>query len=146
MELDRTTLRFKDGTDPGKGPGALPRDMSPAERVEYTTETEPAWGDDAQLVSSAVDDTAGQTLHYVAIDVDMPCHLVESSPGRNHLFIDKGMAWPEYRRLLVALEAAGIIEKGYLEASLVREFTCLRIHPTTPRAVTVPDIPGTDAF
>lgn len=76
-------------------------------------------------------------VHVVAIDVDIPCHLIESSPGRHHLIIEKPMEWEEYRRLLVALEAAGIIEPGYLEASLRRGWSGLRTLPTTPTVVDV---------
>lgn len=67
--------------------------------------------------------------HAPILDLDFPCHVVESStPGHSHLYIDKRMSWWKYRRLLKALWKAGLIEEGYYRASVQRGATHLR-HP-----------------
>lgn len=78
---------------------------------------------DANLVSSRLSDGR----HAPALDIDLPCELVASStPGHFHLYIDKPMSWEEYRILLHALAAVGIIEQGYYEASVQQGQTFLR--------------------
>lgn len=77
----------------------------------------------ANLVSSLTD----EGMHLPALDIDVPCRLVESSTkGHFHLFIDKPMTWEEYRILLDGLARAGIIEQGFAEASLDRGASFLR--------------------
>lgn len=128
----RLQLRRFIGGDPGKSqPDKEPGDYTPT-RTEATPH-----GSAADLISSKLDDQTNR--HVVAIDIDLPCHLIETSPGKHHLIVEKAMPWDQYRLILVALEAAGIIEPGYLEASLARRATYLRIHPTTPLEVDLPD-------
>lgn len=77
----------------------------------------------ANLVSSLTD----EGMHMPALDIDLPCRLVESTTkGHYHLFIDKPMTWESYRLLLEALEELGIIEKGFLDASVARGASFLR--------------------
>lgn len=79
--------------------------------------------DEANLIGSELLDGR----HSPALDIDMPCELVESStPGHFHLYIDCPMEWRQYRKLLKALTRAGIIQSGYLNASLHRKGTFLR--------------------
>lgn len=79
---------------------------------------------DAEVVSSELDDGSG---HTPMLDIDLPVRVIESStPGHHHLYIDKKMSWLQYRRLLKALYKAGIIEKGWYQASLARRGTHLR--------------------
>lgn len=79
----------------------------------------------ATLISSMVKDT---DLHKPVLDIDLPVTLVPSStPGHFHLFIDKEMSWEAYFQLLQALEAAGIIEHGYLMAAYRRQHTAVRL-------------------
>lgn len=68
-------------------------------------------------------------LHAPALDIDIPCRYVESStPGHGHLYFDSlKLTWRSYAKLLLALHEAGIIETGYLEASLERGATFLRM-------------------
>lgn len=90
--------------------------------------------DIAQVVTSLV---AGQspipgledlTRHKVVLDIDMPAQLVPSStPGHFHLYIDHEMDWLDYRVLLLALGVAGILEEGYVGASIARGHTALRL-------------------
>lgn len=66
-------------------------------------------------------------MHKPVLDIDMPALLVPSStPGHSHLYIDAPMDWPDYAMLLKALAGVGIIQSGYLGASLAREGTWVR--------------------
>jgi hypothetical protein len=66
--------------------------------------------------------------HKIVLDIDLPAQLIESTtPGHFHLYIDKEIPHPEYMRLLVALGEAGIIEEGYMRASLDRGYTAVRL-------------------
>jgi hypothetical protein len=86
-------------------------------------ELQPASPESANLVSSLCED--GQ--HRPAIDIDLPCKLVESStPGHFHLYIDHPLDWPQYVALLRAMAEAGIVDEKYLEHSLDRGQTLLR--------------------
>lgn len=68
--------------------------------------------------------------HMPAIDIDFPCHLRETeTPGHFHLLIDVPMKWEAYVRLLEALVEAGVVEPGYLRASLERGSTFLAREP-----------------
>jgi hypothetical protein len=81
----------------------------------------------ANVVTSAV---KGVFLpnHRPVLDIDVPAYLVPSTtPGHSHLYIDKEMSWSQYARLLNVLVDAGIIEEGYLGASLARGDTTVRL-------------------
>ena len=66
--------------------------------------------------------------HRPVLDIDFPVHVVPSStPGHFHLYLDKPMPWGKYRRLLSALESAGVIEKGYARVSEARGYTSVRL-------------------
>ena len=84
---------------------------------------------DSGLISSELREREnGKKMHMPAIDVDMPIRVVPSSTlGHFHLYIDKPMTWWRYKRLLRALVAAGIVEKGYYKASVARKATHLRL-------------------
>ncbi len=89
--------------------------------------------DEANLVSSKC--LTGK--HAPVIDVDIPIYVVPSSQlGHHHLYIDKEISWNSYVRILKALASAGIIEDGYLKASLEREYTAVR-----PIGITKPGSP-----
>jgi hypothetical protein len=67
-------------------------------------------------------------IHTVVLDIDMEAKLVPSSTeGHYHLYIDKTMGWDKYVRLLEALAEAGILEPGYVGASIARGFTAVRL-------------------
>jgi len=91
-----------------------------AQPVERHLAPEP----EANLISSLCDDGR----HMPVLDIDrMPVKVVESStPGNFHLYIDRPMTWAAYARLLAALGAAGILEAGYVSASLERGATYVR--------------------
>lgn len=80
--------------------------------------------DTAQVVSSEL----GDGMHAPVLDVDLPAFLVPSStPGHSHLYIDQPMPWEQYAEILKALGTAGVLEYGYVGASLAREHTAVRL-------------------
>lgn len=73
---------------------------------------------------------AGDGRWYPALDIDWPCQLVESeTPGHHHLLIDVGIEWEHYRAILEALGAAGILNPGYVSASIERYDTFIAVRP-----------------
>lgn len=86
--------------------------------------------DEAQVVTSLI---AGMTRrnggwHRLIVDVDLPLAVVPSStPGHGHLYVDAPMQWPVYVRLLEALRDAGVLEQGYVAASIERGHTAVRL-------------------
>lgn len=88
----------------------------------------------ATAVTSIVRDTltAGpfgeNRMHKPVIDLDLDARLVESStPGHHHLHIDKAMTWDNYVRLLCVLAEVGLVEPGYVSASIERGHTSVRL-------------------
>lgn len=80
----------------------------------------------AQVITSRT--AADHRKHKVIIDLDMPAQLIPSSTeGHFHLYIDHEMDWTAYAKLLTALGEAGILEPGYVRASLERELTAVRL-------------------
>lgn len=99
---------------------------------------EPIHPDYANLVSSKCE--SGK--HAPVIDIDVPISVYPSSQlGHNHLYIDKEITWNQYTRLLKALASAGIIEDGYLKASLAKGYSAVRpvgiTKPGSPRGAEV---------
>lgn len=69
-----------------------------------------------------------QPMHMPVLDIDIPAALVDSTtPGRHHLYIDAQMSWETYVRLLDVMAEAGILEIGYVKASIERGFTAVRL-------------------
>lgn len=66
--------------------------------------------------------------HGFCVDIDMPCALIESSPGHYHLYIERDLTWSEYEDVLRVLASAGIIEQGYYRAARSHGGTFLRKH------------------
>lgn len=90
--------------------------------------------DGAEVVSSEItsEEHYGVVLfkgtHAPVLDIDMPAYLIPSStPGHSHLYIDHPMSWRAYKQLLKALAKAGILEKGYVKASIRRKHTAVRV-------------------
>jgi hypothetical protein len=78
--------------------------------------------------SSEIASGPNQGMHVLALDVDESVRLVPSStPGHWHLVIDKPVSWPRYIEVLGALADAGIVERGYFDASIARGHTALRL-------------------
>jgi hypothetical protein len=66
--------------------------------------------------------------HMPVLDIDVPHHYEPSTtPGHGHLYLDVAISWPVYRKLLIALEEAGVLEEGYVGASIDRRATFVRL-------------------
>lgn len=82
--------------------------------------------DEAQVITSKVEDSPG--IHKLIIDLDMPGQLIPSTtPGHFHLYVDKEIPEAAWSTLLFALASAGLIEPGYMRASITRGFTAVRL-------------------
>lgn len=78
----------------------------------------------ATMVTSKLEDTY---LHMPVIDIDLPCMLVPSSaPGHFHLYIEKEMSWEKFTAMLEAMEAAGVVGKGYVAYTKRRGYATVR--------------------
>jgi len=81
------------------------------------------------VVSLAVGETEkdNNAIHFPCIDLDFGAKLVPSqSVGHYHLYLNRPITWKVYKDLLRALADAGIIETGYMEASIDHGYTALR--------------------
>jgi hypothetical protein len=85
---------------------------------------------DAELICSDID----RDTHKPVIDIDLPCRLVESSPGKFHLYIDTQVERVAYFQMLEAMAKAGVVEDGYAFASKMRGYSAVR-HPAKLKAV-----------
>lgn len=90
-------------------------------------------------VIASVLNTTGAPKHKPVIDIDLPCSLVESSPGKFHLYIDKEVDEDIYFRMVMAMVRAGIVEEGYYNASKHRGYTAVR-HPDHPKVRPLSDM------
>lgn len=67
------------------------------------------------------------SLHAPVLDIDFGAQLIPSStPGHFHLYFEKAMTWDNYCGLLKALGDVGILEAGYVKASLRRGYSSVR--------------------
>lgn len=91
-----------------------------------------------QYVDDGLADLLGEhpeVLHRPVLDLDLNAALIPSAtPGHFHLYIDKLIPWEDYSNLLIALEKCGIIEAGYMQASLDRGYSSARL-PTKPKVL-----------
>ena len=77
-----------------------------------------------------------QELHMPVIDIDFEAALIPSAtPGHFHLYLDTPLPWANYEKLLRVLGEIGIIEPGYMDASIARKQTFVR-PPEKPKPVT----------
>jgi hypothetical protein len=100
-------------------------------------------GDTPHLVTSQLPNGN----HKPTLDIDLPCTLEPSAtPGKFHLFLDKELTTEQYNDLLLALLAAGVIEKGVYTAQFQKEgYTAYRL-PGVKKTYSQNDIkakPGT---
>ena len=66
-------------------------------------------------------------LHAPVLDIDIPVRLLPSStPGHSHLYIDYMITWEQYQKLLTALAEVGLLEPGYVSASIAQGQTYVR--------------------
>ena len=80
------------------------------------------------ITSMATVTFGDENTHLPCIDLDFPCSLVPSqTPGHYHLFLNKRITWEQYVPILRALADAGILQKGYVEGSIKRKATAVRV-------------------
>lgn len=65
--------------------------------------------------------------HKIILDIDFPVHVVESSEGKSHLYIDYAVSWDQVVMLMSVLVELGLLERGYMYASIDRGFTSVRV-------------------
>lgn len=105
----------------------------PSEDVAYEpgTDREVAALVEANVVSSEKKTgEGGPVRHVVALDIDYPAYVVETStPGHHHIYLDVpgGVEHEDYMELLALLGRIGVIEKGYAEVSIKRGHSDLRL-------------------
>ena len=79
---------------------------------------------DANLIGSL---STVDGLHMPVLDIDYDATLLPSSTaGHYHLYLNKLCSWRQYKKFLKAMADAGLIEKGYVKASLGRKQTFVR--------------------
>lgn len=86
-----------------------------------------------QTECNLVGSQAADGAHWPILDLDLPCRLEPSrTPGHYHLFIDRPITWELFVPILEALTAAGIVEQGFLKATLARQCAFARYTPPEP--------------
>ncbi|ALJ19561.1 hypothetical protein [Microbacterium sp. No. 7] len=84
--------------------------------------------DDLEEATVITSRTTGGEKHKIVLDIDLPAKLIPSSTeGHFHLFIDKEISELAYFGLLEALRNVGVLEDGYVSASLARGHTAVRL-------------------
>jgi hypothetical protein len=80
-------------------------------------------------------------VHYPVIDLDVPVTYVPSTTeGHGHLYIDVPMTADQQWALLAVMVSVGLVEPGYLAASMKRGYTSVRL-PWVKKADPLPAIP-----
>lgn len=65
--------------------------------------------------------------HLPVLDFDFNVWASESStPGHYHVILDKPMSWEKYKKLLEVMADCGLLEQGFLNASIEREASWVR--------------------
>ena len=98
---------------------------------------------------AAIDsDEEGLIKHKIVLDIDMPAQLIPSStPGHFHLYVDHEITWHDYQALLHVMGDVGLLEPGYVGASLARGHTALRLPwIKKPKPVVVSPMSEEDPF
>lgn len=94
-------------------------------------------GTEANLISSKA--TTGN-YHYPVIDMDYDVFLVSSSPGKNHLIINKAVTEEKYLKVLVALQEAGLVQAGIVNQFKKKKATFIRRFSITKGNVYVSNV------
>lgn len=72
-------------------------------------------------------DTDKEGIHRPVLDFDFQCRLVPSTTkGHFHLYIDKDVEWENYVELLKAMQKCGLLEEGFVGASIDRKYSSVR--------------------
>lgn len=122
LPIQGTILGKVEGLDDPVGHDEYEGERRP---VELNTPVE-----DSNIITSrmAEDLTEGSMWHRIVLDIDVPVKVVPSSTeGHSHLYIDIAVLWDDYKPLLEALASAGVVEEGYVEASIREGYTSARL-------------------
>lgn len=69
-----------------------------------------------------------EPLHRPVLDIDFPAHLIPSTTeGHFHLYLDKTMTWGNFEKLLLVMGEVGLLEQGYVDASIARGYSSVRL-------------------
>jgi len=94
------------------------------EKLEHTNDRREVPKFRANLVGSLLQN---KQTHAPVLDLDFPCELYPSTTtGHHHLYLDVELSWDDYAKLLTVLGEVGILEPGYVDASLRRRQTFVR--------------------
>ncbi|QJD52762.1 hypothetical protein SEA_UNPHAZED_18 [Microbacterium phage Unphazed] len=123
LPINNTVLRWGDLSHDSSDP-------DPIREERVTTDIE-----HANIVCSDLDGFSGRgelqhgygPAHKVMFDIDWPIDVIQSSPGKGHLYIDKEMSWSTLIMLMAAFVEAGLMEPGYMYASIQRGYTSVRV-------------------
>jgi hypothetical protein len=131
-----------DSSAPDQTPREPVEDLNEAHVISSLMKRQPkdAHGFSDILIESGLNPDIVETRHQVAVDVDHPVHLVESStPGHFHLYVEipYGIEQSVYFEWLRASAKIGLLEPGYVEASIARGHSDLRL-PWVTKAETPP--------
>jgi hypothetical protein len=82
----------------------------------------------ANLITSVRRSDEGLKKHALLLDLDVPhVYLPSSTPGHGHLMIDLQLNHREWETVMLALADAEVLEKGYVDASIARGYSALRL-------------------
>lgn len=65
--------------------------------------------------------------HAPCLDLDRVRLVPSFTPGHYHLFVDQYVSWDDYIVFLKAAVTIGLLEEGYVNASIARGYTALFI-------------------
>lgn len=116
--MTERVLYYHESIANGQNGGDSHAALAPIEYLHTPTSENPA-----NLISSLGVDG----LHYPVLDLDFPAYVIPSSThGHFHLYIDKGLAWVSYERILKAMSGT-LLEEGYVGSAIDRRQTCVRL-------------------
>ena len=111
----------------------LPGDNSDVPRADERIELDHVPLEEANAISSQIvsNDILKNGKHKVLLDLDVDhCYVPSTTKGHGHLLIDVDLEWEDYRKLLIMLAQLGILQPGYVDASIDQKGTWLRTPST----------------
>ena len=108
----------------------------PHKNLEATTDLNEADIVTSEFVPPLFASPNRKPYHMIMFDVDIPMVVIPSStPGHNHVYFpNTHVSKDTLFNVLDALASAGIVERGYAEASKARGFSALRLPWVRKRA------------
>jgi hypothetical protein len=106
--------------------GLMVIDMCPAWRKAWP-HFEPSWQElDKLLCSLRLVNECWRSHRALAIEWKVPVRFVASSnPSHGHLYVDAEISWSDYAPILASMRDVGLLEVGFVNASISREMTML---------------------